>query len=537
MADKLIWLTVNAFPGIDEATSDHLIQPKSYRGPAVMRRMLPIDPFVELGEFTVAAGFVQYDDEDASRGLHSHIEGSSNQFVSVNTDGDLRKLAGGTWGDITSDHMPFGGSGRIRFATGYGALFMVDGVGRPKVWGWDYDVADTTLDWDSQQEIAEIFYTYGQDSDPTVADDDFLASGVCFHATRLVLWKGNEVRLSAPYTPTVFYNATDELIAQAWFLVEDGTGLDVTAGWSFDNQMLIMALPHSLHGYIGADPASNYAHTIIDSAQGVYAPDSVALGGGKAWFCSYDGPCMMSMKSGVKYIGEAIKSVWDGLTFTQKEQTIGWWEDGIYYIVIPVAHSGVDGTIPDEAAAQYAYDPKTKRWAHMWGVSGIHTLVKPVGTDAYTLVHSDADGTDRLYKMNTGANLDGEDIISELVTPWLEFWQPWRDKWIREIRIELEQGPDTIEIEYSRDYEDTFDSIEVDAKPPDDVWTDASGGLTENMPRWHPPGHPDVIHWNAPGGYTIQVPVTIHCEAFKMRFRGKAMKVKSIGIGFMYEGT
>jgi hypothetical protein len=38
MTDSLRWLSVTAFPGVDSATNDHLIQPNiRYPGPALMR--------------------------------------------------------------------------------------------------------------------------------------------------------------------------------------------------------------------------------------------------------------------------------------------------------------------------------------------------------------------------------------------------------------------------------------------------------------------------------------------------------------------
>ncbi len=129
--------------------------------------------------------------------------------------------------------------------------------------------------------------------------------------------------------------------------------------------------------------------------------------------------------------------------------------------------------------------------------------------------------------------------MNELITPWLEFGEPWRDKWLRALRIELEQGPATIDVAFATDFQTSFEETVEDAETPSVVWTEFTAGVTDisSVPVWHESSHPDVSHWSAPGNYVIELPETVHFEKLKIRLRGVGMKVMSVGLGYMYERT
>jgi hypothetical protein len=542
MADKLNWFTITAFPGVDVSTTDHLLQPRRL-GPVAMRRMLSADPFVERGKFQPAAGYAKWDDWTGGiqtrQGIFAHVNSSSTTFFRVDS-GVLSYLSGGSWTNVVSSHLPLHGTNRVRFATGYNALFICDGADRPKVYGWNYIVGDTTLAWDTEQHLAEIKYTRGQKSTPDDTSDDFYAEGCCFHMERLVLWKGQEVRFSAPFLPTTFYDPDNAAVGNSFLLAGGGDGSDVTMCLSFEGQMLVVGKPYSLHGYIGEDPATSYSHIVLDNARGIYAADSAAMGGGRLYFCAYDGPCVLDTKKGVEYIGDAIRELWGGLTYAQKAAVVGWWEDNLYHIILPVQYTDAPQTLPAMAYIRLSYDPLTKRWSQGYGVHGLPCLAMPADQEQFALVqYTDGD----IYRQNTGTTLAGTTITHELITPWFTFGEPWRDKWIRMLSLELEQSAETIDLAIGTDYKDGYSELTLKGKEPDILWWSSTLGPADSPPMnepdayWLRAGDIDCAVWNTPGRYTIELPRSVHCKTMRLRIRGDGLVLRSIGVGYAYEGT
>jgi len=522
VADNLKWLNVSAFPGIDESSSDHLIQPRG-RGPALMRRMIGVDPFKSVGEFTAEGGFAEFMVADAPDGLFSHV-GASAYLLKVD-NGVLSYLSGETWTVIDDDLEP---GARVYFATIYGGLFYCDGHHRLRVWGWNYDPSDLSLTWNTAHTLAEVLYTYGQQGhvmpafDAAINDDDFVPDGIAFHMQRSVIWKGNEVRMSWANRPTVYYDADVPEVAECWMLVGEGDGNAITTAFTFDNQMLLVSKPNSLHGYTGTDPQADYSHLTLDASRGIYAPDSVALGGGRMYFCSYDGPCSFDTTNGVKDISGALTAVWARMGADERKQVVGWWEDGCWHISVPIVHQDVLGAVPDVATASYTFDPLTKMWTHGWAVHGLTASVNPETGDRYTLTY--ADGT--IWQQNLGTLYDTEVPIQELETPWLEFGDPYRWKWIRRMMFEMVQGPETVSLQYCVDGDDSWRDIIIPGTRP-------LFAFAEDEHKWGEPG----LVFNAPGNFTVDMPMTWHCHTLKLRLRAAGLGIKSFGIGYAYEGV
>lgn len=528
MADNLRWLTVNAFPGVDYATADHLIQPPRL-GPAAMRRLLAVDPFTERGQFNPAPGYAHLDATAlmATQGVAGYLHDDSLTIYTASS-GRLYRLVAGEWVQLESSHLPMSTVNRIRFANAFNALFMVDGATRPKVLGWNYVMGDTQVEWDTERVLAEIKYTRGQKTEGDSTDDDFYAEGLCFHQDRLVLWKGTEARMSAPAGtggPTCFYSEETDLVQQGWWMVDEGDGLDITWGGSYENQMLVMGKPFSLHGYVGNDPASQWSRLKLDEGRGIYAPDSPAFGSQRLWFCSYEGPCYLDIEDGVRFVGDAITTLWEELSDAQRQSVIGWWQDQRYNIVLPIAYTDPpQSDIPAEAKILLSYDPVTKRWAESYGVHGVPALLRPANGAQNQVVANSAG----LWENISGTTLNGVQAVQELITPWITFGEPWRDKWIRRLEFELVQSAETIEVSYATDFQPTWRTAMLPGKRPSTVW----GSF-----MWRSHNHPDVSYWTAGGKYTISMNDTVHCKTFRLRIRGRGLKLRAIGLGFMYEGT
>lgn len=525
MADNLQWMTVLAFPGVDHSLADHLLQPPQ-SGPAVMRRLLSVDPFTERGQFNPAPGYSLFDAASATQGLHGHLSGQSLELYRVQA-GALYKRVGSSWEQVVSSKLPMHTTKRVRFASGFNAMFMVDGYSRPKVLGWNYVLGDPQVEWDTQEKVCDIKYTYGQKSEPDSSDDDFAANLVCFHNDRLVLVKGVEARMSAPAGtggPTCFYSTETDLVQQAWWLVEEGDGLNVTWAGSYENQMLVMGKPFSLHGYMGDDPASSFSRMKLDEGRGIYAADSPAFGGQRLWFCSYEGPCYLDIKQGVKFVGEPIAAIWETMNDQQRASVVGWWQNQRYYVLLPLTYTSPPQTLPTESRVLLSFDPVTKRWAEGHGVHGTAALIRQSGGGQYLLAATSAG----IYRNLNGSTLAGPQPVQELVTPWITLGEPWRDKWLRMLKLELVQSAAVVELAYATDFNPTWTVEQLQGNLPATMW----GAFT-----WRHLSHPEASYWNAGGKYTIELPKTVHCKTFRLRIRGEGLRLRALGVGFMYEGT
>lgn len=351
MADRLRWTMLRAVTGMNGTASDTLMQPDS-EGRLTARAMHALDPFDVPGMAVPARGYSRMTASPGGMniGLGYYDNGSSVIPVGAWKDGDDVGIYAllGTWTRIDVQDMPFSGASYVRFATAYNALFMVDGVHRVRVYGWQYDPEEPSLAWDQTQTWAEIKYTNGQKSEPPSPDDDFIAEGLCFHGSRLVLWRRNMVRMSAAFMPTRFYDEVAVDIQRAWWEVRDGTGSRITWAGSVENRVLAVALATSIHGYVLSDDGLGMSHIVLDASRGVYAPRSAVVASQRLYFCAQEGPHTLDMKDGTQYIGSPIQGIWDRMSASQRRDVVGVWFRNRYGIVLPVSAvpPAEIGTIP-----------------------------------------------------------------------------------------------------------------------------------------------------------------------------------------------
>lgn len=341
MADRLSWTMLTKVAGMDGTASDTLMQPDK-SGRLIARALHGLDPFDVIGMAVPSRGYVKHSAPPTRYGaVGAGTWVSDTTAIPVvawkQADGSVGiYIYSGGWQRIDTADMPFSGDS-VAFASGYNALFIADGVHRVRVYGWNYSPEDPTLHWNQDTTMAEILYTNGQKSTPPSSDDDFIATGMCFHATRLVLYRGNTVRMSAPFMPTVFYDDENPLVARSWMRVEDGSGGHITWAGTIENQILVVSLAHSLHGYVAGDDGISFSHMVLDGSRGVFAPRSAVLGGQRLYYCSEEGPCWFDMKDGSSFIGGPVQSVWNRLTMEQKRDVVGVWFRNRYGVLLPAS--------------------------------------------------------------------------------------------------------------------------------------------------------------------------------------------------------
>jgi hypothetical protein len=551
MTDSLRWLSVTAFPGVDSATNDHLIQPNiRYPGPALMRRMVGADPFRQrgvmqpgLGYSTVFTGLA-----GTTQALISAVIGSTQKLYRISAGVPYLRESG-TWTAATSSFLPLDDEAEIDWCVGNDALFLVDGVNPPMVIGWNYVADDPNLTWDTQHTIAKIKYTdertikYG-------GTTDFPATGCCYHAGRLVLWRGSRVVLSGPNAPCKFHDPAhddqtktqeerntaadwNEASSSAWFLAAEEDGLDITNAMSFENQMLVVGKPHSLWGYVGTDPASNYSRVCLDSERGVYAKASLCSGANRMWFCAHSGPCVLDVKKGVNSISEPIQDIWDALSDSDRALVIGWFEGPFYHIVLPVAYTDIPGTIPSVAKVHLIYDSKTGKWAQTFGVNGMKCEVRDAATQVniYTVVGDTVfQQSNGVLLADPGATPAIQPIHQELVTPWFDCGSEQHRKWLRTLVFELTAAVADLSIDIGTDYGPGWIPLAqfIPTSPQSVKW----GHFT-----WRASTDTNCVKFLSEGVYSINIPQSVHCRVFRCRIRGKGLTIRSMAFGFDYEGV
>lgn len=545
MADDISWLTITALPGIDETTDDALIQMRRREGPAVARRMLGLETYSGRGNPVPDKTYTRYAVADAPQGVHGHVSGEALQILRANA-GIIYRQTGATWTPVWNlAHIPaiaaLHVTNPINMVSAWGAVFVIDGTSKPRVIGWNYDPSDpgqktmvpptqgaalgvnTVSYLDVANKVCEILNTRGAEG------ENFAPDVIGTHMSRLVLAKGSEVRLSAAYMPCVFFDPNDSSVGNSWFLVNENDGQRVVRVWSFEGKMLMTLKETSIYAYLGSDPTKvgEFSKITVDSAVGLIAPGSLAEGAGKLWGCGEDGPWAYDNSNGlVTKFAAPIRKIWASLSRDEKKQVVGWFEEGCYHITLPRTHANLAGAvIPIIAESRYTYDPDLKAWTHGYGVVGLSALIQPPDSDEYMLTAA----LGSLWKQRAGTVLEDENpvavpafrtVVHDIELPWYTFGDQERYKWIRRLKIRLLGGPTTIDLMYGLNYSGTWQTMTLAVPDGSRKW--GSGLWGQGV-------------WVGQNEIELDIPLTLHATAFRLRLRGPGLLVKSISIGYDFE--
>lgn len=298
------------------------------------------------------------------------------------------------------------------------------------------------------------------DSAFTVTDEG--SANTSFPKTTFAEWASNN-RMFASGSQTVaerdYVWFSDPLDPQAWdrtlnlFKVRSGNGGKVTWLKMFKEFELIVYKDDSIFvlGMDGVTPLTDWTLKPLATSIGCPAGRTVQDIGNDHIFLANDGVRLLSRttfdKLKVGVISEAIQDVMDAINTDAVQNSVGWFENGLYILGVPVGTSVIPNrfVIWDSIAAQRNGDPNSA-WTTVptdtWNLSCLTSF--GFGDNTRTVVGGSGVANSLCYKVLSGATDNGTAIVQRIVSRQQDFDEPFLNKIFDPFTFTAEGGSDGV---------------------------------------------------------------------------------------------
>lgn len=237
------------------------------------------------------------------------------------------------------------------------------------------------------------------------------------------------------------------------FKCRSGGGGKVTWLKMFKENELIVYKNDSIYvlNVAGATPLTDWELTPLSTAVGCPAGRTVQDIGNDHIFLANDGVRLLSRTSfdkiRVGIISEPIQDIIDVINQDAIEASVGWFENGLYILGVPVGTSTVPNRfmIWDSVAAKRNGDPNSA-WTTIpvgtWNMSCLSSF--SFGDNTKTIVGGSSLADSLCYKVLSGNTDNGTTIVQKIITRQHDFGDPFIDKIFDPSQFVAETGSDAV---------------------------------------------------------------------------------------------
>jgi len=237
------------------------------------------------------------------------------------------------------------------------------------------------------------------------------------------------------------------------FYVRSGSGGKVTWLKSFKQFELIVYKNDSIFvlDFNGPTPLTDWTVTSLSVAVGCPAGRTVQDIGNDHIFLANDGVRLLSRTSfdklRVGVISTPIQDIIDSINQDAIQNSVGWFENGIYLLGLPTGTSTVPNrfVLWDAFAANQNQDPSTA-WttipADVWNLSCLSSF--SFGDNTRTIVGGDSRALSLCYKVLSGNSDNGNTIVQKIITRQQDFDDPVLQKVFDPVQVVADPGDNSI---------------------------------------------------------------------------------------------